>query len=1819
MLEARPLPTQIQNTTAPARPFALDRGDALVAVLLFFTMLLGGWFRFTSLNWDDYVRFHPDERFLTNYVAPSINEGILIFTLTQSDPVLVTPEEQQAYLNTKRQACVERYPATGGVGGYFDTRCSDWNPHNIGHGDYVYGTLPLFLTRVVAETLNELSPVGSLWRGYWTDPNAIQLVWRGLSAIADMLVILLVFLIGAHLHSKWVGLVGAMLYAACVFPIQQAHFGTADAMSNLFVTLCIYAAVRVQTGNRLADYALFGVAYGMALASRINVLPIVGLLIVAAGLRVLPVFFVRLRGETGYAERDRSLTNVLSGLVLAGALTIVIFRLLNPYAFLGPGFFGLRPNPAFLDDLATAQRLVSGDAEGPPNYQWIGRVDYLFPWQNMVLWGMGVALGLSAWFGWAWSGWRVLRGRSGALRNLLLFGWVLVYFGWLGGNWVSTMRYFLPLYSTLTVLAAWALVELARPALQGRTRPLGAALLVGVVGFTILWAGMFTNIYRQMATFTQASLWVWEQIPGDFAMRLEGADETVPLLNVAMPNTPVYNPDTVPIENYLFENATRYEDGLTMTSTFRPSQDGTVLSIRAPHLGDILGDPEPETLQINITNLTTNAVVGTATLISDLPRTNHPLGDSYDILLDSPMQVSAADEYSFAVTVSGGPIVGGGSVMALESAWEEVMPAKVCTLPPGMTTNDNPPSGMFTAYDCNGRSVWDGLLNGYLFNTHDEDTEAKRSRMLTILQQTDYIMVPTNRRYDTHSRNPARWPLTNRFYDALFDGELNFSLLRTFQETFELGPLRISDQYLPTYDSPAWLNEFEAEEAFHVYDHPVVFIFEKNADYDHQQITQLLTNVSLNRSETASNSYNDPHIANISVLTSVQVDQSPTQLMMTDDMREAQYQGGTWSERFDSDSAINTNQALTVAVWWIVVSLFGLAAWPLLFVAFPGLADRGYGFAKFVGVLLVGWAAWVLATMRVPAWSQTGILLLLVGLAIISAVIVTRTRRDFFAYVRRRWTLLVWIEILAFAAFLLMVAIRLTNPDLWTSGYGGEKPMDFAYFNAVLRSTVFPPIDPWYAGGFLNYYYFGFVIVGTPTLLLGVIPSIAYNLILPMLFAMTGIAAFSCAFNVVAAGRGEKRKHDDETASVEETILEEPTPAKNSQRRLIGNPWVAGVMALLLAILLGNLDTIRVIANGVAVMGGYEIPQGYTWYLRERQEEAYRDANEGAEPDEATRLMIADQVQIGLNTGQYGFGDEVAYHVFKVTSLAEGLLNGAGRILNGDPLSVSPERWFWAPTRVISEIPEVQDSSIHEMPIFTYIYGDMHAHMIAMPLILFAVGFVFHELIQAGQDGRRAWRQFAALFLGALAVGLSKAVNTWDWPTLMILSAAGLGYAWWLRWERINRHSLLDMLVRMGGFFALTVLVVKPYDAFFATAYTELKVWEGANTPLWAYLDIHGLFLFLLVSLLLWETARWMRAVRVGALRGRAFLLLALLFAAIAVPLAGALLFFRGERIALVVLPLVAWIALLFFRPGQSRSMQFVLVLAGLSLSITLGTEFIVLANDNGRQNTIFKFYNQVWLFLSVMGGAAFAWLVSNSWRWRLRLSVIWYSVAAVLIFIALLFPIMATRGKAVFRLASNVPVTLDGLEYMRHGNYAEVVDRAFVNDQEQPVYASVSLPDEYNLIRWLQENIEGTPVIVEGQSFLLLYQWGGRIAHNTGLPTVIGWDHHQTQQRSIAPMPTLVRQRVANVNAFYSTLNISEAANFLQHYDVRYVIVGSFERGRYERSGGLAKFQQMVDAGMLTVVYEEGQSTVYEVNQAVVASTAVADASGIFNLQTGN
>lgn len=1828
----------------------------------------------------DHVRDYPDLPQAERALHSRDVDALLVSGSEKSyDTSAILSVDSVSSKDLQSLRCNHLYPETGGVGGYFDALCSPLNPHNASHGFFVYGTLPLFLAHFVSDIVRSATDAGSALFDY----QGGHLVWRGISLIFDVLTILAVYALGRRIRGEWVGLLAALFYAAAPLAIQKAHYGTVNAATSFMVTMALYSAVAVQQRGRLGAYLLFGIFTGAAVACRINVAPLASIIVFAAFIQAAPILSRNVKSK----ERSSLLVHHLLGLALAGLGAFLAFRLLNPYAFTGPGFFGLLPNFRWLENLERVNAGVSGLQDFPPNWQWLARPAFIYPLKDMLFWGMGLAFGVLAWFGWCWSTYRLLRNRRRSTDVLLLLVWVGGYFLFMSRLTAMNMRYFLPLYGALAVLASVCLYEWRQQAkAQGRSSPsiafpmgiIGAlltlvggyqfsngvadataitALLMGIlligaaimprvsrwrplllsgfaVVFSLVWGLMFTNVYRHQTTLVQSAHYIFERVPGDFSMKIAGGGEAVPLINIAIHNTG-YAWDEM--QGPPFDRANLYREEEPIEIEFTAPATGEVEAIFAPHLGDPFDDPETEVLSFRIYARDNPSPVAVATLRANLARDGHPLGRSYSIPFEDPLQVVAGGRYSFVMIVGAGSddVIGSGSVVLTEGSWDNRVPGTiVCSLPEGITLADDPPPGMVSSRDCRGSQPDHALINLQdQIMSYPLDNQSKYDDIARSLDIGDYLTIASNRFYDSEPRNLQRWPLTTLYYEKLFAGELGYELEAVFEETFEFGPWRVADQHLPIHQSPAWLNELEADESFHVYDHPTAFIFRKTEDYSRAAVVAALSQVSLTQTHELQDSSDEAQLLGVLNWRLVDAQPVPTALTFPPEERSAQMNGGTWSQRFFSNSLINTNQIAGVVIWYASLFAFGAVAFPLIFAALPRMADGGYGVSKLVGLLIVAWFSWAVSSLKIPIWTQGGILLSLALLAVLSATLV---RIRFVEFLRDNWKRLAWIELITIAAFLMMIAVRLSNPDLWHPYKGGEKPMDFAYLNGVLRSTTFPPIDPWFSGGFINYYYFGYVLLGAPTLLLGVVPSFAYNLMIPTVFSLTGLGAFSTAFNILSRWR-------------------QPGNGPSLPKRLpgqLGNPWVAGIAALALCVLLGNLDTVRVFGNGLASLGGYRTPQGLHQYLIDEFESEF-----DAPPSEE---ILTDLARRASEPHPW---DSLRYEIHNSTSLLSGLLRGAGRALQGENLPIGSDRWYWGPSRVLAETPGVRGGAITEMPYFTFLYGDLHAHMISMPLILLTVLLLFNEVAQAGRDHRRRIERFAAIALVALSLGAIRATNTWDWPSMTLFSIVALSYAWWIRWQPtfrpvadsrfyvalvgalilafgvtsvlaegaqlpivsdpaitasifgalrgafaaaagaailwlimrylFVRESALEFAASVGGFIILNLAFALPYTSWYAATYNSVQLWEGGKTPLWAYFDIHGLFLFLIVSLLLWETSSWLRNTRVKALLAHRQLASRVIVLVSAITGLAIVLTLVGYQVALVVLPLVCWIFLLFFRPGQSQFMRFTLVLIGLALSLTLGVEVIVIGGDIGRQNTVFKFYIQVWLLLSVAGGVAFACLWRASQDFSRTLKILWYTPCVALIAIAGLFPFMATRARSFDRMAPDLPLTLDGMYYMTRSTHYET-------SPDQGNSSLIDLNVDYQLIRWMQENVAGSPVILEGRRPGGEYQWNGRFSIMTGLPSVLGWNFHQRQQRTFFPMNEWIFQRERNIQQFYNTDNIDVAVDIINHFDVRYIIRSGLE-AVHSTVEGLEKLDRMADQGLLSVSFEADGGKIYQVNKGAL------------------
>ena len=426
-----------------------------------------------------------------------------------------------------------------------------------------------------------------------------------------------------------------------------------------------------------------------------------------------------------------------------------------------------------------------------------------------------------------------------------------------------------------------------------------------------------------------------------------------------------------------------------------------------------------------------------------------------------------------------------------------------------------------------------------------------------------------------------------------------------------------------------------------------------------------------------------------------------------------------------------------------------------------------------------------------------------------------------------------------------------------------------------------------------------------------------------------------------------------------------------------------------------------------------------------------------------------------------------------------------------------------------------------------------------------------------------------------------QATNIWDLPTYAVIGVLAVIY---VAIEQNGRSFGLKLLGQIGVqtvvLIGLAMLLFWPFSSNFGAGFTSLGLWDGSNSHLSNYLVIYGLFLFFILTHLAREFRAWSRTWTQESLQqwepAAAPILLSLGLYIILIYI----LFRMSYWIAPVVLSLTIVAGLLGLRPNLPASRRIVLILISSALAITLFVEFFVVENTVGRMNTVFKFYMQVWLILSVVGGASAVWAWPSIQK-KETVRKVWLTALGLLVAAAALYPILATKAKWDVRLSQEAPITLDGMAFMPFANYSE-------NGSNVP------LSFDYEALKWMQENIAGSPVVAEGYSDNYYRSATNRVAMYTGLPGIIGWSGHQRQQRAILP-GQFIDQRLQDVGHFYNSPLPLEAINIIDKYDISYVYVGQLAWVLYSPDG-LNKFNQMVETGILEEVYRNAGTSIYKV-----------------------
>jgi YYY domain-containing protein len=851
--------------------------------------------------------------------------------------------------------------------------------------------------------------------------------------------------------------------------------------------------------------------------------------------------------------------------------------------------------------------------------------------------------------------------------------------------------------------------------------------------------------------------------------------------------------------------------------------------------------------------------------------------------------------------------------------------------------------------------------------------------------------------------------------------------------------------------------------------------------------------------------------------------------------------------------------------------VLGAAVTPLLFYLLRWLPDRGYAFAKIAGLLLVAFVFWLLASLGFLSNTTGGILLALVAVSSLSVAAFLYYRESDLGdskeqdsqplgqWLRANWRYILAVELVFGFAFFFWVWVRAQNPAISAT----EKPMEFAFLNSAGRSPTYPPLDPWLSGFAISYYYFGYVMTSVIGRLALVAEPIGFNLGIAWLAAASSIGAFGLVYNLVAA-------------------------RKEALRR---NAIIFGLVAALAIPVAGNMEVLL----------------------------EFLHAN--------------------------GLGSDAFWSWLDVRDL-----DGPAAVAE-TPRYETSQWWWWRSSRVIHEYhlsgrAEEGLEPIAEFPAFSFVLGDMHPHVLALPFAFFSLAIAFawfrwpsapalslRRLIRpsAAESGEPTMRRADLPFIALTAVvlgGLSF-LNTWDVLIhLFVVVAAHL----LARWRRSRRwHAgLLGEALKLGLFLAIpAVLLYLPFYLGFRsqagppfllpmtmrpTRLTHFLVifamplltitilvaalvlksrnsstatfWRSSRTALLLAVGL-VLSLFLIMLLLGWVIAlNEEGATRIAALAEELDLgVVALvpgspLFERLGwatITVARLLPSFVQARLAypglsLLLTLLIAGVIFLLLRLLQQPAerwerlsegtLPFALLLIGTAALLTLGPEFLYLRDNFGqRLNTIFKFYYQAWILFGAAAIYALDYLLRN-FRIAGVVAAAAYGLALVA---ALLFPWFAIQSRAAeFRGPAGSPerlaITLDGLAQLNRYN-----------------------SDEYEALRWLRDNVDGVPVILEavgGQ-----YSGFGRVAASTGLPTLLGWAGHEHQWRGNTPEPG---EREPVVERIYGPSTWPETADLLDRYGIDLVYFGSLERSTYDPLAG-EKFEQNME-----VIFRNNGVTIY-------------------------
>ncbi len=504
----------------------------------------------------------------------------------------------------------------------------------------------------------------------------------------------------------------------------------------------------------------------------------------------------------------------------------------------------------------------------------------------------------------------------------------------------------------------------------------------------------------------------------------------------------------------------------------------------------------------------------------------------------------------------------------------------------------------------------------------------------------------------------------------------------------------------------------------------------------------------------------------------------------------------------------------------------------------------------------------------------------------------------------------------------------------------------------------------------------------------------------------------------------------------------------------------------------------------------------------------------------------------------------------KIPTIA-GILSGAGVSLAGNlhftlfyriiPIfrtllgieSDAAEYWFPNSTRYIGYNPDTNDKTIHEFPAYSFVLGDLHAHVINIIFVLTVLGILFAWLLRRKKLMENPWQEHKEKPSGLWSeilnpfilsigffIGLFHMTNFWDFPIYYVVAGAVIlfsnlvvyGYDLPLAGKKRYRITMKPFYITAAQgitVIAVAKLTALPFTLNFEQISTE--IWQTvAHTPIYQLIILWGLPVTLVIGLLAELIVKYKQKQKEADV-------------------------LEGDGIKVKEIQKESFI--INFLSGLHISELFILTLGLCGIGLVLIPEFIyvkdIYSGDYKRANTMFKLTYQAFILFGTCSGFIFLKFIrARSFIWQKKFTVI-----TLILFISTLW-------------YSKVSVEAWYGNIFNHDNYKGLDAAAFLESQ---------MPDDYLAVKWLNDNIKGTPVILEANGDS--YSDYERVSVTTGLPTVLGWYVHEWLWRGDTD---LINEREVDIQTIYTSSDKDLVLSLLEKYEIEYIYVGKLERDKY-------------------------------------------------------